>query len=122
MTGDESRFLRLQLSIGKLFRDTGVEVYTGMTRLHDITGKEAKDIGSFIQEIGHMLSNVHEEHEFELQKEYLQEKYLDDPLHLSMIGFHSYHLTAVVMYLMEGKNPKESVETVKADYGLHIRD
>ena len=118
---EETRFVKLQQGIGQLFIDQGAEVALGLIKIGNIDHEEEKEIGVFIQEIGHMLSNKHNDHEFELKEEYLKKKYLDDPTHLSMVGFHSYELVHVVQYLMEGQNPKDAIETVKFKQGKKIR-
>jgi len=117
---EETRFVLLQQSVGKMFSDIGAEVALGMIKLGSISHEKEKNIGVFIQEIGHMLSQKDNDHEFELKSKYLKSEYLDDPLHKSMIGFHSYHLVEVVKYLMEGLEPKEAIETVKFKFKLKI--
>lgn len=118
---EETRFVKLQQSIGKLLSDQGAEVALGLIKLGNINHEKAKNIGALLQEIGHMLSNKHNDHEFELKEEYLKKEYLDDPLHRSMLGFHSYQLVDTVKYLMEGLEPKEAIETVRFKYKMPIR-
>ncbi len=113
MTQEETRFVRLQKAVGKLFTDHGNEVYLGLTKLDHVDTGDAKEIGSLIQEIGDMLAHKHNDNEFELKEEYLKAEFMDDPLHRSMLGFHSYHLCEVVKYLLEGKSPKDAIEYVK---------
>ncbi len=118
MSNNETRFVKLQQSIGKLFQSQGAEVALGLIKIGNISHEEEKNIGVFIQEIGHMLSNKHNDNEFELKEEYLKNEYMDDPLHKSMLGFHSYHLIETVNYLMEGQNPEEAISTVKFKHKL----
>lgn len=114
MTKDETRFVLLQQAIGRLFQDHGNEVYLGLTKLdHVDTVDKAHRIGSLIVEIGAMLSHKHNDHEFELQEGYLKAEYLDDAVHKSMLGFHSYDLCEVVKYLLEGSDPEDAIQLVK---------
>ena len=119
---EETRFVKLQQSIGKLLSDQGAEVALGLIKIGNINHEKARNVGALLQEIGHMLSNKHNDNEFELKEDYLAKEFLDDPLHQSMIGFHSYHLVDVVKYLMEGLEPKEAIETVKFKYKIPVKE